>query len=53
MTTDVVTEPGERAAAAGAGRQPHGFAAQGGGRPLTTTVPVLPLWERPREGACR
>lgn len=52
MTTDVVTEPRERAVAAGAGRQPHGFATQGG-RPLTTTVPVLPLWERPRKGACR
>lgn len=52
MTIDVVTEPRERAAAAGAGRQPHGVAAQGG-RPLTTTVPVLPLWERPRKGACR
>ncbi|GHH13301.1 hypothetical protein [Streptomyces lanatus] len=54
MTTDVVTEPGERAVAVGCGRQqPYGFAAAQGGRPLTTTVPVLPLWERPREGVCR
>ncbi|MFJ8634438.1 DUF5682 family protein [Streptomyces sp. NPDC093568] len=33
-------------------RQSGGGAAQGG-RPGTTTVPVIPLWERPREGACR
>jgi hypothetical protein len=51
MTTDGVVEPGERAAAMGGSGQPHGFTAQG--RPATTTVPVIPLWERPREGVCR
>ncbi|MEY9993666.1 hypothetical protein ABIE67_005698 [Streptomyces sp. V4I8] len=51
MTTDRVMEPGERAGVVGAGGQPHGFTAQG--RPTTTTVLVIPLWERPREGVCR
>lgn len=50
MTTDGVMEPRERAGVVGAGGQPHGFTAQGRS---TTTVPVIPLWERPREGVCR
>ncbi len=52
MTTDGVTEPGERAGMVGAvGQAPHGFTAQS--QPTTTTVPVIPLWERPHVGACR
>lgn len=51
MTIDGVREPGTRGVAVGAVRQPHRVAALG--RPMTTTVPVIPLWERPREGACR
>lgn len=51
MTTGGVTEPRDRAGAVGAVRPSHWFAAQG--RRTATTVPVMPLWERPREGACR
>ncbi|MFE7269090.1 hypothetical protein [Streptomyces sp. NPDC057623] len=51
MTTDGVMEPGERAGMADAAGQPHGLTAQS--RPTTTTVPVIPLWERTREGVRR
>ncbi|ELS55666.1 hypothetical protein [Streptomyces viridochromogenes] len=45
-----MSESEQRDGAVGAGRQQTALRAQG--RP-TTTVPVIPLWERPREGACR
>ncbi|MBT2421410.1 hypothetical protein J7F01_00525 [Streptomyces sp. ISL-22] len=45
-----MSESEERGEAVGAGRQQPALRAHG--RP-TTTVPVIPLWERPREGACR
>jgi hypothetical protein len=47
MTTDCLSEPGERAEAADAVRDGRGPRAEG--RP-TTTVPVIPLWERLRKG---
>lgn len=51
MTVGGVRESRERAGVVGAVRRPGGFVVQG--RPMTTTVPVMPLWERPREGVCR
>jgi hypothetical protein len=47
MTTDWLSEPGERADRADAARDGHGFRAEDG---PTTTVPVIPLWERLRTG---
>jgi hypothetical protein len=47
MTTDGLREPRERAEAADVVRHMPGLRAEG--RP-TTTVPVIPLWERVHKG---
>jgi hypothetical protein len=50
MTTDgLPAAPRDTGTGEGAGRPPHqgGLATRG---PLTTTVPVIPLWERLTEG---
>ncbi|MBC2901356.1 hypothetical protein [Streptomyces cupreus] len=43
MTTDGLREPGERVQAADSAGQGEGLRVEG--RP-TTTVPVIPLWQR-------
>ncbi|MDN0195227.1 hypothetical protein NW895_09320 [Streptomyces sp. S.PNR 29] len=47
MTSDWLSEPGERAETVDAGRDGRGCRAEDG---PTTTVPVIPLWERLRTG---
>lgn len=49
MATEGLKEPGEGAHAVGAEREWRGLRAEKG---RTTTVPVIPLWNRPRTGVC-